>query len=673
MYLEEILSRDGAFTDALEADAADLRTIIGLGPKEAASIENDVKEKTYRKLLRDEVTSGRLDAAASKAEVLGDLVDRVRWDSDAALELHKLLYRQKLSSVLEKKSLTDDDAEELSRLQRLLCVPNEDRDALHRELCGALFRDVVSNALSAGIDGFGFEDRAAVRSAFESLRLDRAVAKEIVDEVARKYLLQFVTTSRNQRDRIAAAKELKKMVFFSNIVVAPLVEDLKTEEEKLKEEQEAKQQRELQELMAKAREEAEKQKAKEQEAAEAGVEAAEAVPKEEAGEAKADEAGVEAKTEEAQPVEVNAEVPSEEAKEGEEEEDEDGEVKPKSLEKAQAAAAARSTGERVGDGGAVMRSQKDVTLAKDLEVRDRVDIYRNFLLYCMTGDVVQGPMGVTMVTERDESEFARLSQLGDVLGLTQMDIYQVHQGLAEQAFKSQVQQIMSDGMLTPERAASLESVRSQMGLPKEAADKIIKGLQNQKLIAAMQAAKAQGNLTLDKVLELKDAGVEPSSLMNADGLQTLYRGEIAARLTDGSGDFDRTRLLEQLPSELGLDADRASKVVRELANERKRSTLIQAISFLRQRKVGDTVKSLNNLRSCAAALPDSGAEAWSERDEVADLYSLYCSKESDEERRAGLQLALGLNDDEAATLKGIVEAGQFKLGTEAEEEAEAFF
>ena len=27
--------------------------------------------------------------------------------------------------------------------------------------------------------------------------------------------------------------------------------------------------------------------------------------------------------------------------------------------------------------------------------------------------------------ERDEGEFARLSQLGDVLGLTQMDVYQV--------------------------------------------------------------------------------------------------------------------------------------------------------------------------------------------------------------------------------------------------------
>lgn len=41
-----------------------------------------------RRLLREEVTSGRLAAAESKAEVLGDLVDRVRFDAggDAAWE-----------------------------------------------------------------------------------------------------------------------------------------------------------------------------------------------------------------------------------------------------------------------------------------------------------------------------------------------------------------------------------------------------------------------------------------------------------------------------------------------------------------------------------------------------------------------------------------------------------
>lgn len=43
----------------------------------------------------------------------------------------------------------------------------------------------------------------------------------------RRYFTQFVTQSRNTRNRLDAAKELKKLVFFSNIVVAPLLEDLK--------------------------------------------------------------------------------------------------------------------------------------------------------------------------------------------------------------------------------------------------------------------------------------------------------------------------------------------------------------------------------------------------------------------------------------------------------------
>lgn len=34
----------------------------------------------HRRLLREEVTSGRLEAAESKAEVLGELVDRVRFE-----------------------------------------------------------------------------------------------------------------------------------------------------------------------------------------------------------------------------------------------------------------------------------------------------------------------------------------------------------------------------------------------------------------------------------------------------------------------------------------------------------------------------------------------------------------------------------------------------------------
>lgn len=102
--------------------------------------------------------------------------------------------------------------------------------------------------------------------------------------------------------------------------------------------------------------------------------------------------------------------------------------------------------------------------------------------------------GTTVVVERDSSEFARLAQLGDILGLSQFDVAtvrsrllatcasyarqhsaaiccirgvarsllrhchavpQVHQGLAEQSYRHQVQTIMGDGQLTKERAEAL--------------------------------------------------------------------------------------------------------------------------------------------------------------------------------------------------------------------------
>ena len=46
-----------------------------------------------------------------------------------------------------------------------------------------------------------------------------------------------------------------------------------------------------------------------------------------------------------------------------------------------------------------------------------------------------------VVVERDASEFARLSQLGDVLGLSPLEVSSVHSQLAEQAYRNQVQSV----------------------------------------------------------------------------------------------------------------------------------------------------------------------------------------------------------------------------------------
>lgn len=53
---------------------------------------------------------------------------------------------------------------------------------------------------------------------------------------------------------------------------------------------------------------------------------------------------------------------------------------------------------------------------------------------------------------------------------------------------------------------------------------------------------------------------------------------------------------------------------------------MQAISLLRQKKLDDCVKSLNNLLACDKALPADRAVSWDERSELQDLYSCFVSR-----------------------------------------------
>ena len=56
----------------------------------------------------------------------------------------------------------------------------------------------------------------------------------------------------------------------------------------------------------------------------------------------------------------------------------------------------------------------------------------------------------TVVVERDASEFARLSQLGDVLGLSPLEVSSVHSQLAEQAYRNQVQSVRACALVAYE-------------------------------------------------------------------------------------------------------------------------------------------------------------------------------------------------------------------------------
>lgn len=96
-----------------------------------------------------------------------------------------------------------------------------------RSTVGAKFRTTLDEVLEVGFDNFGKRERDAVTKAMRELRISPEMGKEMLDKSVRKLFLQYVTASRLKQNRLDAAKELKKMVFFSNIVVAPVLEDIK--------------------------------------------------------------------------------------------------------------------------------------------------------------------------------------------------------------------------------------------------------------------------------------------------------------------------------------------------------------------------------------------------------------------------------------------------------------
>lgn len=130
-------------------------------------------------------------------------------------------------------------------------------------------------------------------------------------------------------------------------------------------------------------------------------------------------------------------LPFSQAPEEEEEEDEileetdEEKALPSSLRKSLVAAKREQRKAQKGKGG-TMKAQKDINVKDELELPYRQELYRGFLLYCLSGDVVTLPLGAQIVIDRDESEFVRLAQLGDILGLTPADVSGVHKGLAEQ-------------------------------------------------------------------------------------------------------------------------------------------------------------------------------------------------------------------------------------------------
>jgi hypothetical protein len=312
------------------------------------------------------------------------------------------------------------------------------------------------------------------------------------------------------------------------------------------------------------------------------------------------------------------------------------------------------------------KSQNEITIRDELELRERTDLYRTYLIYCLSGETTGMPMGTQIVTQRDDTEFVRLGQLGQILGMSSKEVADVHKGLAEQAFSQQAKVILADGQLSKARMEQLTELQKQLGLPAESAKKVIEGITTTRMSGAIESAINQGRLNVEEVKELREAGVDIDGMIPKPVRQKLFKKVVDRTLSSGTGDFDEAELYEKMPAELGITTDEAKKMTLDLAKERLSNSLIQAVSLLRQKKPADVVSTLNNLLACDKVSP-SPALSWAVKDELLDLFCIYVKEPQSEDKVSRLRELLGIDESQAKSLQEMVSTKGFSLGLEEEE------
>lgn len=229
------------------------------------------------------------------------------------------------------------------------------------------------------------------------------------------------------------------------------------------------------------------------------------------------------------------------------------------------------------------RGQTEINLNDDLPERDRADLYRTYLLFCLSGEVTVVPFGAQITTKKDNSEYLYLNQLGGILGLSGKEIVEIHRNLAEQAFMKQAEVILADGQLTKSKIDQLNEVQKQVGLPAEYAQKVIKNITTTKMAATIETAVSQGRIGIQQVRELKEASVDLDSMISERLRENLFKKTVEEIFSSGTGLFDEEEVFVKIPADLNIDAEKAKRVVHEIAKHRLSNSLVQAVALLRQR------------------------------------------------------------------------------------------
>lgn len=169
-------------------------------------------------------------------------------------------------------------------------------------------------------------------------------------------------------------------------------------------------------------------------------------------------------------------------------------------------------------------------------------------------------------------------------------------------------------------------------------------------------------------MELKEQDIDVSSVLAENMRAQLYDSHIADVLSRGDGGaVDAQALLRTLPEDLKLDAGKAAARAAETARGKARSVMVQAFAYYRTRDYDAAVKYVNNLLACAAVCAEQGKALgddvkWDAKEEILDLFGLYCDREAGEAARTRAADVLRIEPEEAKEVAAEVDNGTFQQG-----------
>lgn len=583
------------------------------------------------------------------------------YDSDRRMDDLKLLYRAYVTDSLSSGRMEENKLAALNQLKNIFGLGNREAEAIAMDVTSKVYRKLLSQAVSSGDLEAADSKAAFLQNLCDQLRFDPQKASEIHEEIYRQKLQQCLDDGELSEEDVKALLRLRIMLcvpqktveaahadicgsLFEKVVkdaIASGVDgydaDVKASVRKaahgLRLTREA-----AMSIASKAVRRIFINYIKQARAAGSRTESAKILKKMIAfnalvvTELVADIKGESTDTTIEEPV-------KEEEKQAEDEEE---------WESLQTLRKARPTKEleaKIGKPG-----QTEITVKDDLLERERADLYKTYLLFCITGEVTRIPFGAQITTKKDNTEYLYLNQLGGILGLSRKEIVEVHRSLAEQAFRQQAEVILADGQLTKARMDQLDEVQKQVGLPPEYAQKVRESIVNSKMAAAIETAIGQGRLSIKQIRELKEANVNIDNMISEGLRENLFKKTVDEVLSSGTGDFDEEEVYQKIPEDLNINAEKAKGVVHELARSRLANSLVQAVALLRQRNRAGVVSTLNDLLACDKAVTAEPL-TWEVPEELADLFDIYMKGDAEPEKLSRLQYLLGISDSTAAALR----------------------